>query len=907
MGTIDDGGGAGLPGIAVAGPGWHTPGSSFVGRHRELDILNSLLGQRRLVSLVGPGGCGKTRLASEWIGSRRSELVGFVELSALPDAGLLAVAVLSACGIREQPGTDPLERAVECLAERDGVLVLDTCEHLREAIAGIAARMLRGCSGLRILVTSRVSLGIPSETVLPVAGLGADAHALFLDRARQVQPDLAVDDGPVRAICELADGLPLAIELAAAHARALQLADIQSGMADRLGFLTTPRSVGEPRHRSLEASIGWSYQLLDPGAQGALRALSVFPGRFTLDAAVAVVGRCGRERLELLVDHSLVLFNPGDGRYLLLDTIREFAARECAACGEATTIGRGVLDWVADLTRGAGPGLDRADPAILRAVLRDDGAVRAALSYAIRTGDGVDVAAEIVAGLAFYWSVRGQLAEGWGWARRVSAASEFASSGLTWASAFLACYAGDVAAAAELAQEASTVAAAAGDDRMRGRALIIVGLVTTSDEQGPDQAVLNQAIEYTDRACDRWGSVESRQVLAYLYLARSDYRLALTHLDAALPLAEELGHDQLLAWDAGGRADAARLAGQFDLAVIAGRRGLELAHALGEPVSAAYALRPLVQALCQLGRAEEAVAEVAARRWFFAEHPAVGDEQVAYTDAVAAMWATGPASVGEQLEQLATAAPDSVWGVMGAEVGALRAVSRLAEGDAVGARFVAEETVELARRGAAREAACVAALAGCAADRMLSGETTDTACDIDGRAHRTLADAADLGLWPQVADALDLVAGLAIDKGRPAVAARLHAASARLRSELGCVVSPLAALFRHADEAEVTQRLPAEERATAGREGSRLSTSQAIAYAARSRGRRSRPSSGWASLTPTELEVVTLATAGLGNRAIGEQLLIGEGTVRTHLRHVFTKLAVRTRAELAAAAARRGI
>ena len=536
-------------------------------------------------------------------------------------------------------------------------------------------------------------------------------------------------------------------------------------------------------------------------------------------------------------------------------------------------------------------------------MLRDDAAVRAALSYAIRTSDGLNVAAEIIAGLAFYWSVRGCLAEGWEWALRVSSVSESPSSGLTWASAFLACYAGNLDAAAELGHRAASIAAAAGDDRMRGRALIVVGLVDTSG----NHAALSQAIEYTTRAGDRWGSVEARQVLAYLFLAQSDYRVALTHLDAALPVAEELGHDQLRAWDAGGRADAARLAGQFDVAVSTGRRGLELACALGDPVSASFALRPLVQALCQLGRAEEAVAELAARRSFFAEHPSFGDGQVAYTDAVAAMWVTSPAATREQLEQLHTALPAGVWGVMEVEVGSLRAVSRLAEGDPEGARGVAKETVELARQCLAREAACVAALAGCVADRMLGGETTDTASDTDGRARQALAEAVDYGLMPQVADAIDVVAGVAIDKGRLVVAARLHAASARIRHELGCVLSPLAALFRSADEAEVIRRLPAEDLAGAHQEGGRLSMTQAVAYAARSRGRRSRPKSGWASLTPTELEVVTLATAGLTNGAIAEQLLIGEGTVRTHLRHVFAKLAVRARAELAAVAARRGI
>jgi DNA-binding CsgD family transcriptional regulator len=567
------------------------------------------------------------------------------------------------------------------------------------------------------------------------------------------------------------------------------------------------------------------------------------------------------------------------------------------------------VSWVAGLAASAAPGLDRADPAVLRRVTRDDGAVRAALGYATSTGDGLEDAVEIVVALAFYWFLRGHCAEGWQWAQRVTAVWDLPSSGLSWASAFLAGYAGELAAAAELGQLAITAATARGDDRFLGRALIVVGMEEMFDDPGSGQAGLRKAVEHTERAGDGWGSVEARQALAYTFLWQSDHRAALEHLDAAMPTLDGLGHAQLQGWDGAGRADVARLAGRFDNAVTEGRRGLELACAVGEPVSAAFALRPLVLALCQLGRAEEAVTEIAARRTFFTdEHPGlISNALVAHAAAIATSWATGAAAALPQLDALHTSGAGLGWASLSADVGSLRAVSRLAAGDALGARVLATETVELARRCQAREAGCVAALAGCAADRLLCGELKDAHRDTDVRAHQQLADAAELALLPQVADALDLVAGLAVDRGRAAVAARLHAASGQLRDEMGCVLSPLAAQFRGRDVQEVARRLDAEELAAARREGSRLSTSQAVAYAARSRGRRARPSSGWASLTPTELEVVTLATAGLGNREIGEQLLIGEGTVRTHLRHVFAKLAVRTRAELAAAAARRGI
>ncbi|GAA5131014.1 helix-turn-helix transcriptional regulator [Pseudonocardia adelaidensis] len=872
------------------------PVSSFVGRRRELAAVAGLVARQRLVSLVGPGGCGKTRLAAEWARSQPAELVGFVELASLPDAALLPVAVLVACGIREEPGTDAVDRVASRLAGEPGVLVLDTCEHLRDEVAAFVDVLLRRCARLRILVTSRVSLGTAGETVLPVGGLSSDGPQLFLDRARAVQPDLAPDVGSARRICELADGLPLAIELAAAKTRALPLTHIEAGMADRLRFLARTSPVGEPRHRSMEACIGWSYRLAEPRSRRALRALSVLPGRFTVEAAAAVAGE---PALEPLVDQSLVTFHADDGRYVLLDMVREFAAGELSAAGEAEAVALRLLGWADELARSAAPGLDRADPATVRRVERDDAGVRAALEYAVRSRKALDVAAAIVVGLTFYWSLRGRCGEGLLWARRVAAATASPPCGLTWAMAFLASYTGDVVEGSRLGAAAAAEAAAAGDDRVRGRALVVVGMDAIFSRPAHAQVVLTEAVDRTDRACDGWGSVEARQALAYAFLVRSDHRAALAHLDAAVPVLTELGHAQLRAWDAAGRAEAAVLAGRFSVAESEGRRGLALAGAVGEPVSAVYALRPLAKALCQQGRVADAAAELAAAASFFAAHPGLGvGEELAVCAATVAVW-RDPATATPAAEEAVRAAGEVAG--QASEAGALLAIARLAAGDPDGACAAAAAAVRCAEPIEARESACTAGLAWCAAERMLGTAGAGTV----GRAHRVLAAAADLALLPQVADALDVVAGLALDQGRPAVAARLHAAAARTRAEMGSRPSALVDLFRPADDRAVAARLDAEQLAAAGREGARLTAARAAAYAARSRGRRARPRSGWESLTPTERDVVALVARGLGNQAIGAQLLITEGTVRTHLRSVFGKLGLRSRTELAAEFARR--
>ena len=246
--------------------------SAFVGRAAELDTLTRLLSRDRLVSVVGPGGCGKTRLAGEAVRRGSFEVHGFVELAPVRRGTGLVPVVVIGCGLRDEPGSSPLDRLRDRLGRGSGLLVLDNCEQIREEVAEMVATLLRDCPELRVLATSRVTLGVTGETILGLGGFSddGDASSLFLDRARRVQPELP--DGPdtdelTRRICRLADGLPLAIELAAAHARALSLPEVEVGMTRRLRFLTTQDPGALPQHRSLLASIAWSAELVGDAAR----------------------------------------------------------------------------------------------------------------------------------------------------------------------------------------------------------------------------------------------------------------------------------------------------------------------------------------------------------------------------------------------------------------------------------------------------------------------------------------------------------------------------------------------------------------------------------------------------------------------------------------------------------------
>jgi len=835
-----------------------------VGRAVELSALTALVARERLVTVVGPGGCGKTRLTIEAVAGQ--PLHGFVELAAAAPATDLARAVSTACGLPEEPGRAPLDLLAEV---GDGLLVLDNCEHLRREVAALVDALLRRCPALRILATSRVTLGVSGEAVLALVGLEPDdAVALFYDRARRIQPRLAdADAGSVAGeICALADGLPLAVELAAAHARGLPLVDIRNGMADRMRFLAARDPAGVPRHRSVASSLDWSAELVGEPARVALAALSVVDGRFPTEVALALTDRAA---LETLVDYSLVQFDVVEGRYLLLDTIREYAGRLLAASGEGTAAHRRLLDWAVGFAREVRDGLERAAPDVLRRVDAADAAIASALAWPVVAGQGRTEAAAVAVDLAFAWSLRGRCAEGREQVRRLTAVLDPVPPALAWAEAFLMVYGGEVERAVAIGAAA---AEAAEDDRTRARALTLVGLVMhMSDPVGAEPGLI-EAAALAARAHDDWCRVEALQILGYCRATRAELAGAIEAADAALPALARLGHPQLRAWDLAIRAEIAFAQGRFADAVTSGAAALRLAVAVGEPVSAMGAFHPLVGALAATGQREAARAVVAEHREFFATHPGW---------AVAEAVLLAEAQVGNATPtDVAAATATAGIVLLGAEAADLLARHQLAAGDPAGARAATTEALDAVTGIGLRGLVCRLQLTRAAAERALGeGDPAEAA-------HAALAEAAGLGLRPLVVDGLDLLAVLTADAER---AGRLAGAAAALREELGVVPSGLVELV------------------TPDEGGARLGWERAVEYAARTRGRRARPRSGWESLTPTEGEVVALAAQGLSNAAIGAQLLISPGTVRTHLRSVFGKLGVTSRAELAARAARRGL
>lgn len=429
-----------------------TPLTSFVGRDQELAGVQQLLAATRLVTLTGFGGIGKTRLALEAARNVTGD-VAFVELAAVATGSALPHAVASGLGVREQPGRPITDTLAAALRARPLLLVLDNCEHLVASCAQLADELLHACPDLNLLATSREPLGIGGEVVwqvpplsLPephsqptVAQVGAsEAVRLFVERGRMLVHSFSLSENNARAIkdiCRKLDGIPLAIELAAAWLPTLTPDQIAARLDDRFRLLGRPGSrTAEARHQTLRAVIDWSYDLLDRAEQRLLAQLSVFAGGWLLDAAEAVCGASGQETggqhpdmvevLHGLVNKSLVLADPGpDGmRYRMLETIREYAAdRRATHSGGDGTLER-HRDWYLALGQRALASYWWGTDLLgwLERLERDRANFRAALTFSADRGDA-EAGLRLAAGNWVLWGFRGPWQEGRDWIDRILA------------------------------------------------------------------------------------------------------------------------------------------------------------------------------------------------------------------------------------------------------------------------------------------------------------------------------------------------------------------------------------------------------------------------------------------------------------------------------------------------------
>ncbi|MFB0620035.1 BTAD domain-containing putative transcriptional regulator [Streptomyces sp. AGS-58] len=419
--------------------------TSFVGREADLAALGADLAKHRLVTLLGPGGAGKTRLSQEAAAAVRHTVrdgVWLAELAPVDDPDAVPQAVLTSIGAREtvlhgagvetmravaDRHGDPLERLVEHCARRRMLIVLDNCEHVVDAAARLAERLLARCPELTVLATSREPLGVPGELVRPVEPLpGPVALRLLAERGAAARPGFRVGDDPEACaeICRRLDGLPLAIELAAARLRMLTPRQIADRLDDRFRLLTSGSRTVLPRQQTLRAVVDWSWELLDADERDVLARLSVFAGGCDLAAAEAVCGPVALDALGSLVDKSLVVAAPSPGggmRYRLLETVAEYAAERLAEAGRRTEAGRAHLTYYRELARTSDPLLrgPRQRSAIDRLELEYEN-LRTAFRFAVALGDEQEGLC-LVLSLVWFWQMRDQRIETRTWCQEVMA------------------------------------------------------------------------------------------------------------------------------------------------------------------------------------------------------------------------------------------------------------------------------------------------------------------------------------------------------------------------------------------------------------------------------------------------------------------------------------------------------
>jgi predicted ATPase/DNA-binding CsgD family transcriptional regulator len=528
-------------------PGLPMPLTALIGRERDLREVTALVADNRLVTLVGSGGVGKTRLAIEVaaaIAPRFADGVNLVDLSEVANQELVWAEVAEAVGVEERADADLAQRLLDVLRPHSRLLVLDNCEHLLAGCALVAMRMLGCCAELRILVTSREGLGVPGEVTWRVPSLAFPwpdhppaveelqqfgAMALFVNRARAARPGLmiaATDIAALSSICFRLDGIPLALELAAARASALSIREIADHLDDRFTLLT--RTVGGPaRHQTLRASVDWSHQLLSQPERVLFRRLAAFAGGWSMDAAEALgTGppiRAGQvvRLLAALVDKSLVQAeDTATGtRYRPLEAIKTFAYEQLMASGELDAIRARHGIYFADLGEHVASGLHGPDQGHWASCLDQEQAnLRAARLWCAEDPARAGLGLKLASGLGEYWLIRGLLEEGTAWLHEALEQAPHAgrtrATALTWLAVFTSVRSG-FQRGGQLFEASIALHEQAGDRQGRARALAIFGFwrANQDDRQG--------AVEAIDRALALARQPEDRYFAAFALLMAS--------------------------------------------------------------------------------------------------------------------------------------------------------------------------------------------------------------------------------------------------------------------------------------------------------------------------------------------------------------------------------------------------
>jgi len=758
------------------------PVSRFIGRERQLEEVADLLGRSRLLTLTGAGGCGKSRLATEYALDHAADYADgawLVDLAGLADPDLIAATAASVLAVPEEPGRALVDTLGAWAAQREVLLLIDNCEHLLAGAGQFVAALLRGSPRLRVVATSREPLGVPGETTYRVPSMAmpapdvddassllqSEAVRLFVDRAVALEPAFAVDDadaGAIGEICRRLDGIPLAIELAAARVKVLSPAQIAAKLSDRFRLLTGGSRLSLPRQQTLLATVNWSHDLLDGEEATLLRRLSVFAGGWSLDAAEAV---CEGEPIEAvrvldvieqLVAKSLVVADTGRGpvRYHMLETIREFARQKLIESGEADGLRGRHLDWFLAMAERTEQDLLHGSQVSWPELDADHDNLRAALEWSLVASEGKQPALRLAGALTEFWDLRCFLAEGRRWLELALAhdadAPPPSRAKALCALGLLVSHQGDYATARGHFAEGLELARTAGDSRIVATGLGSVGWLEWSEGNNEvAQRHLEEGVDLARELGDRWLLARALYLLCHVFAAQNS-PLSDVVAREALGLARELGEKSIEGRGLYFLGVTAIQRGEYDAARALLEQSVALAREVGDRWQAPWSLSFIGAIGMLTGHFDEAL-------------PAL-EESLEISRETGNTWCTARC--------LAT----------------LSWVRLLGGGDLEAAEALALQSLDLSRSIGARIDTGLA--------RTLLGEFArvrgNAAAALELHAG-ALDDAIALNSPWSIASCLDRLARLALDAGADERATMLLAAAAAMREDNNCAIPPISA------------------------------------------------------------------------------------------------------------------
>ena len=845
--------------------------TSFIGREAEVSELQQLLGDTRMLSLTGAGGAGKSRLALE-VATRATDWfengVCWVDIAPLDAPGLVADTLATALSVPEVVFLTRTQSLERFLRDMTLLIVLDNCEHLISACAELAMHILATCPGVRIVATSREPLGIEGETIRPVPPLevpletgsqtataiaSSEAVQLFVDRATAQHRAFGLTDanaGAIAEICRGLDGIPLAIELAAARVRMLSPQQISAGLEDRFALLAKGTRTAVSHHRSLEASMDWSYDLLSEPARRLLRRLSVFAGSFSLEAAERVATGDGIDRssaLELLselVDKSLVDVVTGveSSRYRLLETVRRYAAEKLVASGEESAVKDRHLDFYVQLAERAEPQLEGHGYAEWRSRLEHElNSLRAAMEWATAR-ERADLALRIAALLWGFWNLTGQLREP---LSRIAALvetpdlDESLRGKSVVAAAYISAWLGDIPSGSTFASQSLEIGLRTGDERTVARSLIIVGFMRSFADAESGIATWKEAAEVARKAGDPFALGETLALLGFGETVSGNLNRGRSLLEEALSVGRDAGNIFVLSRTLCFLGWAVLYQGSIDEAEAFFTECIDLGRVGGDWswILARAFLGLAASWRGQHGRAGGLLGEA---------ERLVADSGNPYATAWIHMVSARSAAAGGNLLAADSHADEAIafFRPMGMKALlawclSVRAEVAAARADQASAHAYWEEALAHAREQGSRMA-IVRSLQGMARSARVAGDLHDSLA----LQHEALGMIAVAGHTVVTADALEELAGILADGQDFREAARLFGAAQALRDRIGYVRATLQRDGYEADVALVRQALGPGEFASAWDQGRAMDADEAVAYAARGRGRRLRRRAG---------------------------------------------------------------